>query len=79
MLQNKGRIFFLQRGETRLILFRKAMQAFPLRWAGMSSRDAPSLANVIYVANSDGEVLRNMESMGPSVKGTNGSGPHRLE
>ena len=79
-VQNKGRIFFLQRGETRLPNpVPQSYAGFPasLGWNVLQGRGRV-WQNVIYVANSDGEVLEIWNQWDHLFKGTNGPGPHRL-
>ena len=79
-VQNKGRIFFLQRGETRLPNpIPQSYAGFPasLGWNVLQGRGRV-WQNVIYVANSEGEVLEIWNQWDHLFKGTNGPGPHRL-
>ena len=79
-VQNKGRIFFLQRGETRLPNpVPQSYAGFPasLGWNVLQGRGRV-WQNVIYVANSEGEVLEIWNQWDHLFKGTNGPGPHRL-
>ena len=79
-VQNKGRIFFLQRGETRLPNpVPQSYAGFPasLGWNVLQGRGRV-WQNVIYVANSEGEVLEIWNQWDHLFKGTNGPGPHQL-
>lgn len=79
-VQNKGRIFFLQRGETRLPNpIPQSYAGFPasLGWNVLQGRGRV-WQNVIYVVNSEGEVLEVWNQWDHLFKGTNGPGPHRL-
>ena len=79
-VQNKGRIFFIQRGETRLP--NPIPQSYggcpaSLGWNVLQGRGRV-WQNVIYVANSEGEILEIWNQWDHLFKGTNGPGPHRV-
>ena len=79
-VQNKGRIFFIQRGETRLPNpIPEHYAGFPasLGWNVLRGRGRV-WQNVIYVANSEGEVLEIWNQWDHLFKGTNGPGPHKI-
>lgn len=80
VVQNPGRIFFLQRGETRLPNpVPESYAGFPasLGWNVLQGRGRV-WQNCIYVVNSEGEVLEVWDHWDYLFKGTNGPGPHRL-
>ena len=80
VVQNSGRIFFLQRGETRLPNpVPQSYAGFPasLGWNVLQGRGRV-WQNCIYVVNSEGEVLEVWDHWDHLFKGTNGPGPHRL-
>jgi len=80
VVQNSGRIFFLQRGETRLPNpVPQSYAGFPasLGWNVLQGRGRV-WQNCIYVVNSQGELLEVWDHWDHLFKGTNGPGPHRL-
>ncbi len=79
-VQNKDRIFFLQRGETRLPNpIPQSYAGFPasLGWNVLQGRGRV-WQNCIYVVNSEGEVLEVWDHWDHLFTGTDGPGPHRL-
>ncbi len=79
-VQNKDRIFFLQRGETRLPNpVPESYTRFPgsMGWNVLQGRGRV-WQNCIYVVNSEGEVLEVWNQWDYLFKGTFGPGPHRL-
>lgn len=79
-VQNKDRIFFLQRGETRLPdPIPESYTRFPgsIGWNVLQGRGR-EWQNCIYVINSEGEVLEVWDHWDHLFKGTTGPGPHRL-
>ncbi|MCG8415477.1 MAG: hypothetical protein MI746_14780 [Pseudomonadales bacterium] len=79
-VQNKDRIFFLQRGETRLPSpVPESYTRFPgsIGWNVLRGRGRV-WQNCIYVVNSEGEVLEVWDQWDHLFKGTFGPGPHRL-
>ncbi len=79
-VQNKDRIFFLQRGETRLPdPIPESYTRFPgsIGWNVLQGRGR-EWQNCIYVVNSEGEVLEVWDHWDHLFMGTPGPGPHRL-
>ena len=79
-VQNKDRIFFLQRGETELPNpVPEDYTRFPgsMGWNVLRGRGRV-WENIIYVLNSEGELLEVWNHWDHLFKGTDGPGPHRL-
>lgn len=80
VVQNPGRIFFLQRGQTRLPNpVPQSYAGFPasLGWNVLQGRGRV-WENCIYIVNSEGELLEVWDHWDHLFKGTNGPGPHRI-
>ena len=80
-VQNQDRIFFLQRGETELpdpVPPEYTRFAGSMGWNILRGRGRV-WQNIIYVTNSEGEVLEVWDHWDYLFKGTDGAGPHRIK